>query len=454
MGKSNLFLFVTLICSFGCTIFAEDSVLDTYPVPAMLWRNSDDGPVSKQLIPAMVIHNSDEFRGMVAEETNDFQDQTVVIIRDNLCTEDFKCRQGDDTCHPFLSKIKNRRYVPAIQNAYKALRESNQTQLNAYVETTGELSEKIEDERITYVDMGSKFHDETVEEYNVRMDRLTEDIVKKCQDKHPLFILMGRYCDPHRVSVSSRKRRDVSAPAAQRAQTATAQNTPALKNQNLLVYFTELLVYKKGQTVNLNTSVTTLSVTDVTSSSLKAQLKSTTEPLTVTFEVNDFGSTWYVQTITVNDAAGISNKYISAPLGFSYKCTPVVNISVTGDGEVVAVGIRGIQLQPKFGDVSDAPLNRFGDANDCTGFTSIGIWSGLIVSFLLLGILTMGLSWILDIRTMDRFDDPKGMCQFSKFSAYFPTPRTNSLFVIRCFISIFNFLHSFTGKTITVTATD
>ena len=50
----------------------------------------------------------------------------------------------------------------------------------------------------------------------------------------------------------------------------------------------------------------------------------------------------------------------------------------------------------------------FGDAYDCVGFTSIPIWSGLFVTAILLFIITFGLTMMMDIKTMDRFDDPKG----------------------------------------------
>ena len=51
---------------------------------------------------------------------------------------------------------------------------------------------------------------------------------------------------------------------------------------------------------------------------------------------------------------------------------------------------------------------QFGPANDCVGFFTIPIWSGLVVTFVLLMVLTFGITMISQINTMDRFDDPKG----------------------------------------------
>jgi V-type H+-transporting ATPase S1 subunit len=51
---------------------------------------------------------------------------------------------------------------------------------------------------------------------------------------------------------------------------------------------------------------------------------------------------------------------------------------------------------------------RFGSAYDCVYFFTVPIWSGLFVCTILALILTSGLLMIMDVKTMDRFDDPKG----------------------------------------------
>lgn len=50
----------------------------------------------------------------------------------------------------------------------------------------------------------------------------------------------------------------------------------------------------------------------------------------------------------------------------------------------------------------------FSYASDCAGFFSPGIWMGLMTSLLMVLVLTYGLHMIMQLRTMDRFDDPKG----------------------------------------------
>ena len=52
--------------------------------------------------------------------------------------------------------------------------------------------------------------------------------------------------------------------------------------------------------------------------------------------------------------------------------------------------------------------SSFSDAWDCVGFFSIGVWASLLVTLLAVIVLTIGLFVLSDIKTMDRFDDPKG----------------------------------------------
>lgn len=50
----------------------------------------------------------------------------------------------------------------------------------------------------------------------------------------------------------------------------------------------------------------------------------------------------------------------------------------------------------------------FSYASDCAGFFTAGIWMGLLTSLLMLLIFVYGLHMIMQLNTMDRFDDPKG----------------------------------------------
>ena len=50
----------------------------------------------------------------------------------------------------------------------------------------------------------------------------------------------------------------------------------------------------------------------------------------------------------------------------------------------------------------------FGKVNYCQGFFSSGIWMAITTSLVLTFILAFGISFLFNINTMDKFDDPKG----------------------------------------------
>ncbi|XP_008559996.1 V-type proton ATPase subunit S1 [Microplitis demolitor] len=90
------------------------------------------------------------------------------------------------------------------------------------------------------------------------------------------------------------------------------------------------------------------------------------------------------------------------PQNFSYHCGQVVQFSKSKSNETeeIKLNLYNIQVQ--------LFARKFSDTYDCVGFTSISIWSGIFVTAILGLIMIWGLIMMMDIRTMDRFDDPKG----------------------------------------------
>ncbi|XP_030019651.2 uncharacterized protein LOC115439798 [Manduca sexta] len=86
----------------------------------------------------------------------------------------------------------------------------------------------------------------------------------------------------------------------------------------------------------------------------------------------------------------------AAVLGRSYHCSQPLVYSA----EDATLTLPDIQMQI-FMDNTEA----FADAFDCIGFTTVPIWSGLMVTFILLIGLGISLSMIMDIKTMDRFEN-------------------------------------------------
>ncbi|KAM9341819.1 V-type proton ATPase subunit S1-like [Pholidichthys leucotaenia] len=103
---------------------------------------------------------------------------------------------------------------------------------------------------------------------------------------------------------------------------------------------------------------------------------------------------------------------IYAPAEYSFHCQSVTNFR---DALLVPDKFNENSTQWRLNFV-DFQIQGFGltngtnfsYANDCAGFFTPGIWMGLLTSLLMLLIFVYGLHMIMQLNTMDRFDDPKG----------------------------------------------
>lgn len=96
------------------------------------------------------------------------------------------------------------------------------------------------------------------------------------------------------------------------------------------------------------------------------------------------------------------------PLKMSYSCSvkrvlPASN--ATTSGATMKMVLNGFQYEafPK----SSNP-GKFDGAWDCVGFFTVPVWMSLISVLIFLIVLFWGLWMLADVKTMDRFDDPKG----------------------------------------------
>lgn len=99
---------------------------------------------------------------------------------------------------------------------------------------------------------------------------------------------------------------------------------------------------------------------------------------------------------------------IFAPHGKSYHSSVPVFYK---NGDVVLV-FSDLQCEAFFGHIGTArssasPL-KFSAADESVPFFTPAIWCGITVTVLLGLILTWGITMVMDIKTMDQFDDPKG----------------------------------------------
>lgn len=125
------------------------------------------------------------------------------------------------------------------------------------------------------------------------------------------------------------------------------------------------------------------------------------------FDLVQDGGRWFVETLTYDGRHYTSGTEIGANSGFSFACTPEITYQSPNTTNTLLV-INGLQFEINLNREATTLKMAFSEPWNCVGFTSPGIWGGLFVTILLLAIMTIGISWMLDIKTMDRFDDPKG----------------------------------------------
>lgn len=191
------------------------------------------------------------------------------------------------------------------------------------------------------------------------------------------------------------KAADTPKPVAKQATTATEQIV--LVNDKFLFAFNRLKI--KETEVPIAEVTLTLNESQA-AHQIGAVLTHGTDKITFNIELS--AGTWYARTIDFNGKRFFSDSPVSAYSRRSFGCG---DLRLNHAGEQIILG--SVQMQPAFG--AEEKLEKFSDYhNDCVGFFSPGIWSALFVIILLLSIFTWGLTMIMDIRTMDRFDDPKG----------------------------------------------
>lgn len=169
-----------------------------------------------------------------------------------------------------------------------------------------------------------------------------------------------------------------------------------------------LILFKNITYEDAPINVTDISVTEESDTVINVVLLATPATDNIHFNITGDGGYWNVDHLEFRNVVLTPTEFLIAALSnFSWHCSPSL-ILQTG-GAFSPLHITGLQLEPVFGafNASD-PRTAFSDPWDCVGFTSAGIWGGLFVVLLMLAILSVGISWIMDIRTMDRFDDPKG----------------------------------------------
>ncbi|KAM9326794.1 V-type proton ATPase subunit S1 [Gastrophryne carolinensis] len=121
-----------------------------------------------------------------------------------------------------------------------------------------------------------------------------------------------------------------------------------------------------------------------------------------------------VEVFNGTDNATFLSPQVSTPIEYSFHCQHVSSFPLYGPILInnSSRGSVGANWNLHITDFQIQGFNitgmKFSYASDCASFFSPGIWMGLITTLLFVFILTYGLHMVMSLKTMDRFDDPKG----------------------------------------------
>ncbi|KAJ3639786.1 hypothetical protein Zmor_003123 [Zophobas morio] len=395
MAYHNYFL-IFLIAVFNSNLAQCAEFL-----PVFMWGTSK----MPEHVPALHKISQDSFKDTLLEYLK--RDPYILVFTEkNLSPEDFV--QSDQNGVPVFTNIqqlKNEgnhvRYLPSVQNPLGAIKQVNkpitQISISSILSSTN-----VPKDNIWIIDLDDAKDDESRSHMLKRHDFDIVAIYKGVLKHHDNVLVL--YTANHTAWVAPD---DVthgrSRNLLESDDTSADSTSPVVFNttDTLLYLSYDGAVWTGEQIVNVSKAFKLTGA----SNDGNVSLKLTNDKVTIEILVTQKQGYWYVNNITVDGHNLVVGANIYAPVGFSYHCT-TSNFTTKPDtaGKVDAfLTLPGFQIQTFMNNTES-----FGDAYDCVGFTSIPIWSGLFVTAILLFIITFGLTMMMDIKTMDRFDDPKG----------------------------------------------
>uniref|UniRef100_A0A1L8EEW2 Putative vacuolar h+-atpase v0 sector accessory subunit s1 ac45 n=1 Tax=Haematobia irritans TaxID=7368 RepID=A0A1L8EEW2_HAEIR len=354
--------------------------------PVFLWGVNSVAKPSLKTIP------QSDFTNIIASHQNG---KTLVVFLENgLTNKDFTCSNAQTTksCFVRLQEVPQKNFFASVENPVEALRSIGNHEYNS-IDSSGKLAHPIDTGKANIVfvvfDDESDFDRTTCLESH---DSVIAEIASELNDK-AIFMYTTA---PHTSSNKSLKR-----------ERRAADDNPMVfqDGSKLLMYFTSLTVVDSKEATTTVLTPQGMEVTTTNATAMSVKLTST-PPLT--FDITLSGGYFFMTNVLWNGIQFRSNDVYS-PTDFSYFCG---NLTLYGKGTIeeqstYTLNWNSFQFQAPFGSTTNEQF-VFGDPWHCVGFFTGAILSGLLIVVLLLTITFVGVCWMMDINTMDRFDDPKG----------------------------------------------
>ena len=387
-------------------------------VPVFVWESNKPTDV-KISSPALRKYSTDEFADFFVNKLSLFSKKPLVVVftEENLSVEDFSWQDlAESSAFPYLESVTSRAanvdFLPSVDNPIRALRRLDKV---GYQWQTVRDPDTMKVPELGGVVMEVKLEDAKGDEDRPDFLRRHDNIISRVYSRlvsqwdNVVGVYTGRFnswIEPENEPVLHRVRR------------LLAESTSSATH--LLLNMTSILVYasnKPNLTVSgvpSNLTVLLKSVTrreTATFQSIRAKFitNNTNQIILEFFFYNSTSSVgyWSLENVTYSDFDHNSPKTLTltpefniiAPVTFSYHCSS----GAVFQGSNITLTLENFQAQPYMNS-----LAAFGDAYNCELFFTPPIWSGIFVTSILALIMIWGLVMIMDIRTMDQFDDPKG----------------------------------------------
>ncbi|KAH8316310.1 hypothetical protein KR067_004692 [Drosophila pandora] len=348
--------------------------------PVFLWGANSVAKPSLKTVPQA------EFAEQLATL---LEDHMVVAFEENgLSSKDFLCSNSESqSCYAQLQGVSPKTYYTSVENPTEALRSVAAKREHNSIDASGKLVSpaKCAAGKALFVSFedSKESREATLESH----DAAIAAISKQFECKVAYLYLAAPSTAP---AVQRRARRDTA---------ATTGGTMWTSTNQFQIFYTALLY--NGEDV----TITGITVNNASDTKFTVTLSSATKNLV--FDVVSSGGYFSLSNLKYGDEAFRVTGIVNAPTTFSYSCGNLTLETAATNGRYNWLSFKSLQLQAPF-DGSYKDNFAFGDSWDCVGFVSPGILMGLLVVALLLVIMFIGVCWMMDINTMDRFDDPKG----------------------------------------------
>lgn len=381
-------VFTVLLLSVACNASV---------VPVFLW--GDLAKLPSKSYPLQTT-TTDEFGNILAKELAQ-QPFTVAFIEKTLSVEDLSRKNGDgETAFPFLhNNLGDGLYLPSVSDPLLALDSlANPEEIDHVKLIEDSLPAEIKPgtSKFLYIDLEDAKDGESRFDLLRRHNDFMASIFTKLQAQYPNLIAIYTAENPSWVIPEEHLR----------------YRRQAAENSSSTINVDGLLFYAK--TIQIQEGTNNIKVEGLSSTSTSYNETLGTQNTTLNYGNNILvlnfkkaAGYWFFESATVTSSGTTQTLFpeleVYSQVDFSYRCAPTVTFSA-GNG-TKSLNFDDLKIQPFF---ADNTTRAFGDSYNCVGFFSAPIWAGLFVTFILLSITFYGIMMMLDIRTMDRFDDPKG----------------------------------------------